>query len=113
MWGRNVAYENSTIRACAIGSSRVYCARMLPLSTITFRQFRLDGAGSSVLAPLGRMIPQSQPRRGELRPRMRNIIGSYRTDRKLVGAASVIRTRDPIITNDVLYRLSYCGIVEG
>ena len=78
-----------------------------------FRQFRLNGAGSSVVAPLGRMIPQSQPRRGELRPRMRNIIGSYRTDRKLVGAASVIRTRDPIITNDVLYRLSYCGIVEG
>ena len=59
------------------------------------------------------MIPQSQPRRGELRPRMRNIIGSYRTDRKLVGAASVIRTRDPIITNDVLYRLSYCGTVRA
>ena len=26
------------------------------------------------------------------------------------GAASRIRTCDPIITNDVLYRLSYCGI---
>jgi len=74
-----------------------------------FRQFRLNGAGSSVLAPLGRMIPQSQPRRGELRPRMRNIIGSYRTDRKLVGAASVIRTRDPIITN---YVLQHCLVTD-
>jgi hypothetical protein len=26
------------------------------------------------------------------------------------GAARGIRTPDPIITNDVLYRLSYCGI---
>ena len=25
------------------------------------------------------------------------------------GAARGIRTPDPIITNDVLYRLSYCG----
>jgi hypothetical protein len=31
------------------------------------------------------------------------------------GAARGIRTPDPIITNDVLYRLSYCGIssVQG
>jgi hypothetical protein len=27
----------------------------------------------------------------------------------LVGAAREIRTPDPIITNDVLYQLSYCG----
>jgi hypothetical protein len=27
-----------------------------------------------------------------------------------IGAARGIRTPDPIITNDVLYRLSYCGI---
>jgi hypothetical protein len=27
----------------------------------------------------------------------------------LVGAARGIRTPDPVITNDVLYRLSYCG----
>ena len=26
-----------------------------------------------------------------------------------VGAARGIRTPDPVITNDVLYRLSYCG----
>ena len=30
----------------------------------------------------------------------------------LVGAAREIRTPDPIITNDVLYQLSYCGPVE-
>ena len=28
---------------------------------------------------------------------------------KKTGAANRIRTCDPIITNDVLYRLSYCG----
>jgi hypothetical protein len=28
------------------------------------------------------------------------------------GAAREIRTPDPIITNDVLYQLSYCGPVE-
>jgi hypothetical protein len=28
------------------------------------------------------------------------------------GAAREIRTPDPIITNDVLYQLSYCGLVE-
>jgi hypothetical protein len=27
-----------------------------------------------------------------------------------VGAARGIRTPDPIITNDVLYQLSYCGM---
>ena len=26
------------------------------------------------------------------------------------GAANRIRTCDPVITNDVLYQLSYCGI---
>jgi hypothetical protein len=30
----------------------------------------------------------------------------------LSGAAREIRTPDPIITNDVLYQLSYCGSVE-
>jgi hypothetical protein len=30
-----------------------------------------------------------------------------------VGAARGIRTPDPIITNDVLYRLSYCGVARG
>src|ERR1700722_17693825 len=29
---------------------------------------------------------------------------------RITGAARGIRTPDPIITNDVLYRLSYCGI---
>lgn len=29
----------------------------------------------------------------------------------LIGAAREIRTPDPIITNDVLYQLSYCGPV--
>jgi hypothetical protein len=28
----------------------------------------------------------------------------------LCGAARGIRTPDPIITNDVLYQLSYCGV---
>jgi hypothetical protein len=28
----------------------------------------------------------------------------------LAGAANRIRTCDPVITNDVLYQLSYCGI---
>ena len=32
--------------------------------------------------------------------------------RHLSGAAREIRTPDPIITNDVLYQLSYCGPVE-
>jgi hypothetical protein len=27
----------------------------------------------------------------------------------LIGAANRIRTCDPVITNDVLYQLSYCG----
>jgi hypothetical protein len=31
----------------------------------------------------------------------------------LFGAARGIRTPDPIITNDVLYRLSYCGFSMG
>jgi hypothetical protein len=30
----------------------------------------------------------------------------------LSGAAREIRTPDPIITNDVLYQLSYCGSIE-
>ena len=29
------------------------------------------------------------------------------------GAARGIRTPDPVITNDVLYRLSYCGNLAG
>ena len=29
------------------------------------------------------------------------------------GAARGIRTPDPIITNDVLYQLSYCGEISG
>ncbi len=28
----------------------------------------------------------------------------------ITGAAREIRTPDPIITNDVLYQLSYCGV---
>jgi hypothetical protein len=28
------------------------------------------------------------------------------------GAARGIRTPDPIITNDVLYQLSYCGLIR-
>jgi hypothetical protein len=31
---------------------------------------------------------------------------------KKLGAARGIRTPDPIITNDVLYQLSYCGMRE-
>src|SRR5580692_12223837 len=32
-----------------------------------------------------------------------------RAGHDLTGAARGIRTPDPVITNDVLYRLSYCG----
>jgi hypothetical protein len=32
--------------------------------------------------------------------------------KKELGAARGIRTPDPIITNDVLYQLSYCGMRE-
>ena len=28
------------------------------------------------------------------------------------GAARGIRTPDPLITNEVLYQLSYCGVIE-
>jgi hypothetical protein len=30
-----------------------------------------------------------------------------------IGAARGIRTPDPLITNEVLYQLSYCGISMG
>jgi hypothetical protein len=30
----------------------------------------------------------------------------------VAGAANRIRTCDPVITNDVLYQLSYCGIKD-
>jgi hypothetical protein len=33
-------------------------------------------------------------------------------DTQLAGAARGIRTPDPVITNDVLYQLSYCGEPE-
>ena len=33
----------------------------------------------------------------------------YNDNIEKTGAAEGIRTPDPIITNDVLYRLSYCG----
>ena len=33
----------------------------------------------------------------------------FRPVNGLVGAARGIRTPDPVITNDVLYQLSYCG----
>jgi hypothetical protein len=35
-----------------------------------------------------------------------------RLTKYLSGAAREIRTPDPIITNDVLYQLSYCGPIE-
>ncbi len=31
----------------------------------------------------------------------------------MIGAAREIRTPDPLITNEVLYQLSYCGIRSG
>jgi hypothetical protein len=37
---------------------------------------------------------------------MRSIV---KPDEASGGAAKGIRTPDPVITNDVLYRLSYCG----
>jgi hypothetical protein len=43
-------------------------------------------------------MPQSAPR----------FVVLYRN-----GAAREIRTPDPIITNDVFYQLSYCGIKSG
>jgi hypothetical protein len=32
-----------------------------------------------------------------------------KADRLVIGAANRTRTCDPVITNDVLYQLSYCG----
>jgi hypothetical protein len=49
----------------------------------------------------------SHPRLQKLRPK---IILKNHDD---IGAARGIRTPDPIITNDVLYRLSYCGLRAG
>ncbi len=31
----------------------------------------------------------------------------------MIGAARGIRTPDPLITNEVLYQLSYCGEIHG
>jgi hypothetical protein len=43
-----------------------------------------------------------------------NDVGSLRDRARTIflknGAARGIRTPDPVITNDVLYRLSYCGV---
>src|SRR3954463_28600 len=52
------------------------------------------------------------PRRSMALPRGRGC-SIVRTDRRLsrweYGAANRTRTCDPVITNDVLYQLSYCG----
>lgn len=36
-------------------------------------------------------------------------VGNFVRDGGMVGAANRTRTCDPVITNDVLYQLSYCG----
>src|SRR5260370_33004186 len=38
---------------------------------------------------------------------------TYFSDSKKAGAANRTRTCDPVITNDVLYQLSYCGGPSG
>ncbi len=45
-----------------------------------------------------------------LRTREERQTGTVAQAIDFAGAARGIRTPDPIITNDVLYRLSYCGI---
>ena len=44
---------------------------------------------------------------------MRQSVGKNVIFSKIAGAAREIRTPDPIITNDVLYQLSYCGAAIG
>jgi hypothetical protein len=44
------------------------------------------------------------------RPREKEVVGSVGPKR---GAANRTRTCDPVITNDVLYQLSYCGGPDG
>jgi hypothetical protein len=43
---------------------------------------------------------------------VRSVTYVSRPDKLSAGAARGIRTPDPIITNDVLYRLSYCGLTN-
>lgn len=40
---------------------------------------------------------------------VRSVTYVFGQDNRGAGAARGIRTPDPVITNDVLYRLSYCG----
>src|SRR4051812_44980315 len=59
----------------------------------------------------GKPAPSRQHVRQEL---VTHVLGtrcylSLRAGRGDAGAARGIRTPDPVITNDVLYRLSYCG----
>jgi hypothetical protein len=45
---------------------------------------------------------------GDAKHVLRDAPGQFRIQ-KSAGAANRIRTCDPVITNDVLYQLSYCG----
>lgn len=54
----------------------------------------------AVGATVGAMIPSD---------RREKAVNSAK-DLDFIGAARGIRTPDPIITNDVLYQLSYCGV---
>jgi hypothetical protein len=40
---------------------------------------------------------------------VRSVIQASGPDKEAAGAARGTRTPDPVITNDVLYQLSYCG----
>ena len=67
------------------------------------------------LLQIGFDVPQrwieSQVRAGQPMPERKVALRRLNDRRRMggSGAARGIRTPDPIITNDVLYRLSYCG----
>lgn len=56
-------------------------------------------ASGHAAVPDRQPIPLGEPRQSEI----------SRNPGVLSGAARGIRTPDPVITNDVLYQLSYCG----
>jgi hypothetical protein len=53
----------------------------------------------------------AQPQKGTVSHRSRQYQDCRRIAQKKNGAAEGTRTPDPIITNDVLYQLSYSGIL--
>src|SRR6201993_1067841 len=64
------------------------------------------------------VIDLATPRQPERHEVVTDVLGTFcypclRVGQLKNGAARGIRTPDPVITNDVLYRLSYCGDRKG